>query len=882
MADIKSDLFKKDRVIGETQQKVVFQQKKPLLNYELNLLQDISNEKINDLTKLSIGNNFKGDSFKILANPSANSVVVNKGVFYHNGVPVVLSDDIVFSNLTEATSERTDVIYAEWFIDEVDSSEDPEIKDPAIGFETSRQQRVRATIKCSENSSYPVISSELVTFNSTQRSITLQNGIFPDWLRLSGTKPARFLTSSLNNEMGPSGYFEVESSPAPNVIVLKSGTSLTSEALSHVKFYEFDPTHTAAAQKEFEAYRKNFITLAKISRSVGTSILESDISDERSKVVYNFVKSGCKVTRDSDTTISVGEGEVFVGDVNHYIESGVSFSIGSGLETGLNYIYVNNSGYVESSLVEPTDYHVLLATVRVKGSLLWGKEDSSLSGSTKLNAVDDCREFSPISWNYKYGDEGGTGETGFTTIVLKFKADATISDRSLVYLSSNNIVGIADATNTLIKKIPAIGIVPQAIPENEINNVVILGEIENSSWNFTPGAILYAGSGGSLTMTPPTLRETFVQRVGVAVSKTRAFIKPDSIFIKNSNTSGETALVALNTNGSLEIIGYAAKINSDRSSFLAPVATTETGTYSFDILPGRVYFSDTNNKYFPGLNVNLGIGGNFQTTGIHSGYFNKVFFTLDDSLNVKRYEGLADTSLENVLDPEIPSNEMPICVVSFQAQGELVGGDIYAFGQTSITDKRNWLNLGNLDNSSFSPIYRDGTKFIVQKGEMWVNNYYIKLSNNLEVMATTSLASSKFVIYLDLQSASGGTAQLSDFVTILSTTSVDKRRYLPIGEYYSSSSKIVRSSFKAYSSKFWQFRDKPFSDEQKFPAVGVLSSSTNVFTTTNFFFLDSDFLDITINGVSVFENEDYVKTSPSNITFKYNVKKGSKVKIRKV
>lgn len=58
------------------------------------------------------------------------------------GYLLSLAMTLYSQNLTEATSERTDVIYAEWFIDEVDSSEDPEIKDPAIGFETSRQQEL--------------------------------------------------------------------------------------------------------------------------------------------------------------------------------------------------------------------------------------------------------------------------------------------------------------------------------------------------------------------------------------------------------------------------------------------------------------------------------------------------------------------------------------------------------------------------------------------------------------------------------------------------------------------------------------------------------------------------------------------------------------------
>ena len=78
MADIVKDTLDKNK----RQDKVIFQQKKPLLNYELNLAQDILSNKINDLQKMSISNNYIGDSFKVIPNAVVNEVKIKKGIFY--------------------------------------------------------------------------------------------------------------------------------------------------------------------------------------------------------------------------------------------------------------------------------------------------------------------------------------------------------------------------------------------------------------------------------------------------------------------------------------------------------------------------------------------------------------------------------------------------------------------------------------------------------------------------------------------------------------------------------------------------------------------------------------------------------------------------------
>ena len=60
---------------------------------------------------------------------------------------------------------------------------------------------------------------------------------------------------------------------------------------------------------------------------------------------------------------------------------------------------------------------------------------------------------------------------------------------------------------------------------------------------------------------------------------------------------------------------------------------------------------------------------------------------------------------------------------------------------------------------------------------------------------------------------------------LLTPTQVDQRRYIPLGEYAATSNSIVRNSFKAYKSKFWQYRDIPYTGEESFDLALIGSSS---------------------------------------------------------
>jgi len=332
------------------------------------------------------------------------------------------------------------------------------------------------------------------------------------------------------------------------------------------------------------------------------------------------------------------------------------------------------------------------------------------------------------------------------------------------------------------------------------------------------------------------------------------------------------------TNGLIEESSAGDKFSPDKMSFLASVAQNPNDK-TFDIYPGRYFINDTESIEYSGETINLG-SGTYQTSPLTADYFNKAFFTIDETGTVQMYESLEQSASSSVEDPEIPDNELPLSMVIFQDDGSGTAGTVKFISQDHIEDKRSWLNLGNLDCTAFKPVYRNTQDFLVQKGEGWFNNLYIDSGSNILVTANTAASGSTYYMYMDLQNASGSVSAGS-FTTMLSTPSqLDRRRYVPLGEYdVDGSNNIIRSSFKAYQSKFWQYRDTPYTDEETF---NLSAAGDSAITLSNFTFLSTDFLDIKINGRQIYENDDYAKVAPNLINFGYTVKKGAKIKVRKV
>ena len=700
----------------------------------------------------------------------------------------------------------------------------------------------------------------------------MTNGYLPNWLRIPGTQ---FVTNSVTNP----GTFTVVSSPNEKNIILVE--SVTDETSQNVKFIKFDLS--GAEPQTFLAYRKNFIILAVITRTLGfDDIYEADILDQRDKVVYNFIESGCEIIKLSDTEVEAAEGSLFVGDEEDVIEATephLILDLGAPptipiarrlIPNATNYAFINKDGNLETNTSEPTEYHLMLAEIR--------------TDATTIVSIEDKRSFIPIAWNNKYAG-GGSGETGYPAVIMKFMAGEDISQYSCVYPSASDTVRKASASSKTT--LPAIAIAIHSTLTGQINNFVVFGEISNPAWSWTPKEELFVNTstGGLARASDLSGFSTgaYIQRVAVAISATKILVNPDLIIIKK-DTSAEVPLLVMRDTGDIEIIASTDKINTDRSSFLAPLEITNTPT--FKILPGRYFIDDIEDNYFSGITLDLS-SGLYQTSAISPNYYKKIYFTINKSNVVKMYEGRENVSIPSDY-PIIPSNELPICVVTVQDSGVGGAGTIKNISQDYIEDKRNWLNLGNLENISFKPVYKDPTTLTIQRGEGWFSNRYYTLSDNTDITATlTSLGT--YYIYLnttpyDLSPSFIISVSSSDILfTTTNLNNIDKRLFIPLGAYdviFDSDlgqNIIDKSTFFSFKSKFWHYRDKPYSDEQTF----AITIPSTVFTVTNFTFLSTDYLKVEVNGVSYYEIDDFTKDPGTNsITFNATLISG-KLKIRK-
>jgi hypothetical protein len=101
-------------------------------------------------------------------------------------------------------------------------------------------------------------------------------------------------------------------------------------------------------------------------------------------------------------------------------------------------------------------------------------------------------------------------------------ASSPLGGHRVVILLSSDKIAYADATN-ISHANRVVGITTGAVSTNEEVYVQWGSEIEEPSWNWTPGDSIYVGANGVLTASTAGL--SFVQRVGHAITPTKIFLK---------------------------------------------------------------------------------------------------------------------------------------------------------------------------------------------------------------------------------------------------------------------------------------------------------------------------------------------------------------------
>jgi len=150
MANISRDTFNYDKKYT----KVIFQYRRHLLDSELNELQDILSHQIEDNLNQLFESNGITYGCNVVENTSdtANKVKVESGFVIFNYWVLSIPETII-DFFTTPSSNRTDTLYLDLYLDEIDGTEDPDIVDPQEGAETTRRIKLVYEFKIAEDSS---------------------------------------------------------------------------------------------------------------------------------------------------------------------------------------------------------------------------------------------------------------------------------------------------------------------------------------------------------------------------------------------------------------------------------------------------------------------------------------------------------------------------------------------------------------------------------------------------------------------------------------------------------------------------------------------------------------------------------------------------------
>lgn len=119
-----------------------------------------------------------------------------------------------------------------------------------------------------------------------------------------------------------------------------------------------------------------------------------------------------------------------------------------------------------------------------------------------------------------------------SAIIITATAGENLAQNQLVYMKSDGKCWLAkaDAVTTL----PVIGMATASISANAAGNIMLFGAFRDDSWSWTVGGLLYlsAATGGLITQSAPAATGNQVQIVGIAMSATVIFLRPDFTYVE--------------------------------------------------------------------------------------------------------------------------------------------------------------------------------------------------------------------------------------------------------------------------------------------------------------------------------------------------------------
>lgn len=125
-----------------------------------------------------------------------------------------------------------------------------------------------------------------------------------------------------------------------------------------------------------------------------------------------------------------------------------------------------------------------------------------------------------------FGVGSGDGASTIEQIVVTGIAGEDLSGHRIVIRDEDGFLTYADAA-TVAHAARPFRLTTGATPEGDEAHVVAIGEVEESSWSWPPGGLLFVGLAGQITMTPPAFpTAAFLMQIGNVISPTCIYFDP--------------------------------------------------------------------------------------------------------------------------------------------------------------------------------------------------------------------------------------------------------------------------------------------------------------------------------------------------------------------
>jgi len=492
-------------------EKLLFSQQRAVLDFELNELQERLRYNLSLSNSIVFGNGPVGDSLLVEAVAGSNTVSVRPGVIFHKGVAITLHETSEVA-LTSPLSDRTDVIYLEWWFEEIDSDTDPDLLLNGASPETATRLKLMSEVNVAAGTAIPVLDEGhsffiLAKLNRLSGDTFVSESQIEDWrvtfadtFVFSGgfikpVSPSNFSVEAINGRLDGVD-FSLDASLrtlsddliyyvyVDKDLVLRVEDSLPTD--SHLAIAKVQRVSgSAEVLDDLREFSPGVVSGGSGKSSIGGSVVVELITSESLEIhdpvalaTDGRAKLGSNTSDQRVPVIGLALNSAAVGKKVRVMVLGIIQDASWVLGNAGSVVYLNGSNV---STTEPTtegSYLQKLGLVASADSILVAPDNSaSLITTVPQN----------------------------NALASNFIASSTLQQSKVVSLTtSNRRVRLADPFD-LSDSYP-IGVTKKPILGSSGGPVVTFGEIQDSSWDWEVGQPVYLSvNNGDLVQKPLTL-----------------------------------------------------------------------------------------------------------------------------------------------------------------------------------------------------------------------------------------------------------------------------------------------------------------------------------------------------------------------------------------